>query len=153
MIPREKIIKLNDTNRKIVVAVKPLGINKSASFEIISNIDNNLIKKINIANNIEKIELIIPIINITLNGKIEKDIKPSNPNKKELKKLNFSFPAFLFGRVYSTPICLNPTQYLKPLKNGFFSLKSLIISTTFFFIKQNSPTCEGISISLRFEKK
>ena len=102
------------------------------------------------------IDVITPAEVIALNGNdnlksikiktrnIEKEIMPSNPRKRELKKLNFSFPAFLSGLSYSIPVCLNPAHDLSPLINKFFSLKFTIMSQIFFFIKQNSPTCEGM---------
>ena len=85
IIPNAKIIKLKNINKNIVVAVNPFGINNKASLDIIPNIDKILIEKIKIENKTENIELIRPTIKIILNGKIENEISPSNPNKKEPK--------------------------------------------------------------------
>ena len=52
---------------------------------------------------------------------------------------------------YSIPVCLKPTQDLKPLINKFFSPRLFKVFTTFFFIKQKSPAFFGTSISLSFE--
>ena len=103
MIPSDNKIKLEKNKIKIFVVLNPFGINnKSLDKRFI--IDKNLTIRIKNENNKAADETTKPENKIILRGTNEKEIKPSNPKKKESKNLNFSSPAFLAGISYSIPV-------------------------------------------------
>ena len=126
------------------VKVKPLGRSKDVKL-------NTFTENKNIKNKKDIDEIIIPVTKINLKGINEKDTKPSSAKALAPKNEKFVLPAYLSSLSYSMPVCLNPTQDLKPRINKFFSFKLTKFFTTFLFIKQKSPPFFGTSISLSLE--